>query len=141
MAVNKYICVGNLTRDAELKRTGSGMSVLDFGLAVNDGRTNKQTGEWEETPVFWDCTLFGSRGEKLADSLKKGTKVTVEAKVRQNNWVKDGQKRSKHDLIVDNVEFMSRGQQRSGYDDYHGNVRKQQAEYVQATYYDDDCPF
>ena len=139
MAINHYTGVGNLTRDAVLRRTNSGSSVLDFGVAINDGRTNKQTGEWEETPVFIDCTMFGNRAEKIAQYLVKGTRVTVDGRLRWSSWTKDGQKRSKLDLVVNEVVFMSRNQ--GGGDDYHSNVRQQQAQYVEATYYDDDCPF
>ena len=139
MAINHYTGVGNLTRDAVLRRTNSGSSVLDFGVAINDGRTNKQTGEWEETPVFIDCAMFSSRAEKIAQYLVKGTRVTVDGRLRWSSWTKDGQKRSKLDLVVNEVVFMSRNQ--GGGDDYHSNVRQQQAQYVEATYFDDDCPF
>ena len=50
MSINKVLISGNLTRDAELRSTASGTSILAFGVAVNDRRKNQQTGEWEDYP-------------------------------------------------------------------------------------------
>ena len=57
MSINRVAISGNLTRDAELRTTQSGMSILDFGVAVNDRRKNQQTGQWEDYPNFIDCTI------------------------------------------------------------------------------------
>lgn len=107
MSINNVTVSGNLTRDAELRHTNSGFSVLGFGVAVNDRMKNQQTGEWEDRPNFIDCTLFGTRAEKLAGFLTKGVKVVVNGKLRQTRWEKDGQKHSKIEVVVDDVEFMS----------------------------------
>lgn len=108
MGINRVVISGNLTRDAELRSTQSGYTVLGFGVAVNDRRRNQQTGEWEDYPNFIDCTLFGQRGQALEPYLKKGTKVAIEGKLRQSQWERDGQKRSKIEVIVDEIELMSR---------------------------------
>ena len=139
MAINNWTGVGNITREPELRSTQSGSYVLSFGVAVNDGRKNNQTGEWEDTPVFVDCVMFGNRAEKVSQHIHKGSKVSVNGKLRYSTWEKDGQKRSKLDVVVNDIEFMS--QKRDGYDDRHSQARQDQAEYVQATYFDDDCPF
>lgn len=145
MAINSVILSGNLTKDAELRRTQSGTSVLNASIAVNNRRKNNQTGEWEDDPCYVDCTLFGTRAEKLAEYLRKGTKVALQGKLRWNQWEKDGQKRSKLDVVVDELEFMSQRQQggsRSSYDDPHQQARRDQAQYVEATYYEqDEIPF
>ncbi|MBR3689788.1 MAG: single-stranded DNA-binding protein [Eggerthellaceae bacterium] len=107
MSINRVIISGNLTRDPELRSTASGMPVLGFGVAVNDRRKNQQTGEWEDYPNFIDCTMFGARAESLARFLSKGTKVSIEGKLRWSQWERDGQKRSKIEVIVDELEFMS----------------------------------
>ena len=107
MSINRVAISGNLTRDAELRSTASGLAVLSFGVAVNDRRKNAQTGEWEDCPNFIDCTMFGSRAESLSDHLAKGAKVAVEGKLRWSQWERDGQKRSKIEVIVDDLEFMS----------------------------------
>ena len=117
MSINRVMISGNLTRDAELRSTQSGMAILGFGVAVNDRRKNPQTGDWEDYPNFVDCTMFGPRGEKLQQYLTKGTKVAIEGKLRYSSWERDGQRRSKLEVIVDELEFMSsRNGANQGYD-------------------------
>ena len=112
MSINRVNISGNLTRDPQLRVTASGTSVLDFGVAVNERRKN-QSGEWEDRANFVDCTMFGKRAEAVEKFLSKGQKVAIEGKLRYSSWEKDGQKRSKLSVIVDEIEFMSRrdGQQ------------------------------
>ena len=107
MSINKVVISGNLTRDPELRQTANGFPVLGFGVAVNDRRKNQQTGEWEDYPNFIDCTMFGARAEALSRYLSKGTKVAIEGKLRWSQWERDGQKRSKIEVIVDEIEFMT----------------------------------
>ena len=108
MSINIVNISGNLTRDSEIRRTQGGTAILGFGVAVTDRRKNQQTGEWEDYPHFIDCTMFGTRAEKLAGMLTKGTKVCIIGKLRYMSWEKDGQKRSKIEVIVDDIELMSR---------------------------------
>lgn len=108
MSINNVNISGNLTRDAELRATKGGTSVLALGVAVNDRRKNAQTGEWEDYANFIDCTLFGRRADALAQYLTKGTKVSIAGRLHYRSWeVQDGSKRSKVDVIVDELEFMS----------------------------------
>ena len=119
MSINRVLISGNLTRDPELRQTGGGTQVLSFGVAVNDRRRNPQTGEWEDYPNFIDCTMFGARAEALSRYLSKGTKVAIEGKLRWSQWERDGQKRSKIEVIVDELEFMS---SRNSDSSYGGNA-------------------
>lgn len=114
MSINRVIISGNLTRDPELRTTQSGMAVLQFGMAVNERVKNQQTGEWEDRPNFIDCTMFGNRAEAVSRYIFKGTKVAVEGKLRYSQWERNGQKRSKLEVVVDELEFMSRGESPSG---------------------------
>lgn len=107
MSINKVIVSGNLTRDPELRNTAGGMAVLGFGVAVNDRVKNQQTGEWEDRPNFIDCAMFGKRAESVQRFLGKGSKVAIEGKLRWSSWEKDGQKRSKVEVVVDEIELMS----------------------------------
>lgn len=136
MSINKVCISGNLTRDPELRSTASGMQVLGFGVAVNDRRKNQQTGEWEDCPNFVDCKMFGNRAESVSRYLAKGAKVAVEGKLRWSQWEdrNGGGKRSKIEVVVDEIEFMSRR------DD--GERREQpRGGYEPADVYDDDLPF
>ena len=108
MSINRVVISGNLTRDPELLQTAGGLPVLGFSVAVNERRKNQSTDEWEDYPNFVDCTLFGARAASVAKFLGKGAKVAIEGKLRWSQWEKDGQKRSKLEVIVDELEFMSR---------------------------------
>jgi single-strand DNA-binding protein len=111
MSINKVCMSGTLTRDAELRQTQSGTAILRLGVAVNDRRKNQQTGEWEDYPNYIDCVLWGNRANALAQYLTKGTKVAIEGRLHWSSWEKDGAKRSKVEVYVDEVELMSRDQQ------------------------------
>ena len=144
MSINSVCLTGNLTREPELRRTASGMAILDFGLAVNERRKNQQTGEWEDFANFIDCTMFGKRAEAVANYIKKGSKVGVDGKLRYSSWERDGQKRSKLSVIVDELEFMSSRDsggsqgaqsQQQVYEADEGGYEPSQS------VYDDDIPF
>ena len=108
MSINRVIVSGNLTRDPEVRTTASGNPVMGFGIAVNDRRKNSQTGEWEDYPNFIDCTMFGARAQSVSRFLSKGSKEAIEGKLRWSQWeTNEGQKRSKIEIIVDEIEFMS----------------------------------
>lgn len=107
--INRVNISGNLTRDPELRSTTGGTQIMSFGVAVNDRRRNQQSGEWEDYPNYIDCVMFGSRADALSRYLFKGAKVAIEGKLRYSTWEsKDGGKRSKLEVVVDEVEFMSR---------------------------------
>lgn len=123
MSINRCNISGNLTRDPEMRALRNGTQVLSFGVAVNDRRKNPQTGDWEDYPNFVGCTMFGTRAEAVGRYLSKGTKVAIEGKLRYSSWEKDGQRHSKLEVIVDEIELMSQRQQ------------------APADVYDEDCPF
>lgn len=123
MSINKCQLSGNISRDPEIRQTASGMPVLTFGLAVNDRQKNSRTGEWEDYVNWIDCTMFGKRAESVHKWLEKGKKVFVDGKLRYSSWEKDGQRRSKIEVIVEDIDFgftaepkASRSQE-SSYDD------------------------
>ena len=150
MSINRVNISGNLTRDPELRATAGGTQVLSFGVAVNDRRRNQATGDWEDYPNFVDCTMFGTRAEAVSRFLKKGSKVAIEGKLRYSSWERDGQRRSKLEVIVDEIEFMTSRQQGEGGYNQGGYApapqpRTQAPAPVQAPpaveVYDEDIPF
>ena len=161
MSINRVSISGNLTRQPELRSTAGGTQILSFGVAVNDRRRNQQTGEWEDVPNFVDCVVFGARAEPLSRFLSKGAKVAIEGKLRYSTWEsKEGGKRSKLEVVVDEVEFLSsRNQQGAGQQYGQGQASGQSApsysapapapQYSQgpvqnppsADVYDEDIPF
>lgn len=130
MSINRATISGNLTRDAELRAAASGTQILTFTVAVNERR---KVGEnWEDYPNFVGCVMFGTRAEKLAQCLTKGTKVCVEGKLHFSSWEDNGTKRSKLEIIADEIEFMSKRE---------GSQTAQAAPSVDTSMYDEDIPF
>ena len=138
MGINRVCVSGNLTRDPEVKSTAGGSCVMKLGVAVNDRAKNQRTGEWEDRPNFIDCTMFGARAESVSRFLAKGAKVCVEGRLRQSSWEdrETGAKRSRVEVIVDELEFMS------GRDDGAGAaVRPPRETARESSIYDEDIPF
>lgn len=102
--INTVTLGGRLTRDPELKATNSGVSILEFGLASNTSRKN-QAGQWEDVAGFYDCKVIGSRADSLARILRKGMPVVIAGRLSYSQWEKDGQKRSKVEIVADSVEL------------------------------------
>jgi single-strand DNA-binding protein len=104
---NKVILVGNLTRDVELKYLSSGSSVAKFGLATNRKWKDKNSGDDRQEVMFIDISVFGRSAEIANQYLRKGSKVLIEGRLVLNQWTdQNGQKRSKHEIQADNVQFM-----------------------------------
>ncbi len=98
--------VGNLTRDPELRQTPGGTSVCQFGVAV--GRRFKDaTGQWADKASFFDVVVWGAQGENSAQYLAKGRQVAIDGHLEQRSWeAQDGTKRSKVEIIAENVVFL-----------------------------------
>lgn len=137
MSINRVIISGNLTRDPEIRSTEGGMAIMSFGVAVNDRRKNQQSGEWEDYVNWISCTMFGARAESVSRYLSKGSKVAIEGKLRWSQWESDGKKRSKIEVIVDEIELMSSRNDQS----YYGGGNQPANESPSATIYDEDLPF
>lgn len=105
MNTNIVFFTGNLTRDAELKNTASGTSILSFSVAVND--RVKSNGEWTDRANYIDCVMFGTRAESLSKFLHKGSKVAIIGKLHWSSYEKDGKRRSKIDIYVETVELLT----------------------------------
>lgn len=114
--INRVIISGRLTRDPEVRATAGGTTVMGLGVAVNDRRRNQQSGQWEDYTNYIDCTMFGTRAESLSHILTKGMLVCIEGRLRWSQWERDGQKRSKIEVIVDEIEMPSRPQGGQGGD-------------------------
>jgi single-strand DNA-binding protein len=106
-SVNVVVLVGNLTRDPELRATGSGTSVCRLGLAVNECAKDPATGEWGERPNYFDIDVFGAQGERCEQYLTKGRQVAVEGRLRWRSWeTPEGQKRSAVSVVAGSVQFI-----------------------------------
>ena len=103
---NKVFLMGNLTRDPELRYTPSGTAVADFGMAIN--RVWKgQDGQKKEEACFVDCHAWARGAEVISEYCRKGSQLFVEGRLRLESWEgKDGQKRTKMRVVVDNSQFL-----------------------------------
>ncbi|MFM7133267.1 MAG: single-stranded DNA-binding protein [Planctomycetota bacterium] len=107
---NKVLLMGNLTRDVQLKSTAGNQSVAEIGLAVNRKYRTKD-GQDREEVTYVDCECWGSRAEVIAKFFSKGKPIFIEGRLKLDTWEdKDGQKRSKLRVVVDDFQFVdSRG--------------------------------
>jgi len=97
---NKVILLGNLTRDPELKHANSGTPICSFGIAVNSGSKDR------EEVLFIDCAAFNRTAELATEYLRKGTPALIEGRLQLQQWEREGEKRSKHVVLVDRVQFL-----------------------------------
>ena len=103
VSFNRVILAGNLTRDPELRFTNDGVPVCSFGLAVNRVRSKS------EEVDFFDISAWRELGETIANYKKKGDPILVEGRLQYRTWeAQDGSKRSKVDVVADNVQFLGR---------------------------------
>jgi single-strand DNA-binding protein len=99
---NKVVLLGNVTRTPEVRHVpGRDLAVAKFSLAVNKKHKDK------EEVMFIDIVAFGKLGEICGEYLTKGSPVLVEGRLSQNIWEQEGQKRSKHEVIAENIQFVS----------------------------------
>lgn len=112
--VNSVCIAGRLTKDAELKATKSGASILNCGIAVNESRKNAQ-GEWSDYANFFDFVMFGPRVNALSKYLQKGKKVTLSGRLHQDTWEDaQGNNRSKVVIMVNDIELPPKEAQGAG---------------------------
>lgn len=145
--INIVAITGNLTKDPELRSTGSGMSVCQLRVAVNSRRKD-QNGEWVDKPNYFDVVVFGAQGENCANYLAKGRPVAVEGRLDFSEWeAKDGSgKRNKVEIIANSVQFL--GSRSDGAGNGNGfeagsDVPADTSDFVQAgaASGDEDIPF
>lgn len=106
MAINRVVFDGNLTRDAVLNNFREDGRVLNFTVAISE-KARDENGEWVDSPVFVRCALFGALAEKLAKALTKGVRVCVDGRLRYNSYMKDDERRSYLNVVVDRIDLLT----------------------------------
>lgn len=107
--LNHITVMGRLTRDPELRRTGSGISVANFTLAVERDFASKEGGEKETD--FIDCVAWKSTGEFVSRYFQKGSMAAVAGRLQSRKWKdKDGNNRVTWEIVAENVYFAERKQ-------------------------------
>jgi single-strand DNA-binding protein len=108
--LNKVMLIGNLTRDPELKYTPGNQAVCEVGLAVNRKYRTKDGEDREET-TFVDCEAWGKQAEVIKQYMAKGRPLFIEGRLKLDTWEdKEGGKRSKMRVVIENFQFLGGGQ-------------------------------
>lgn len=106
--INRVVLVGNLTRDPELRTTASGTSVCRLRIACSTSWRNKETGELDERPNYFDVSVFGASGEACARFLAKGRPVAVDGRLEWHEWTTpEGESRQAVGVLADSVQFLA----------------------------------
>ena len=104
-SLNQVTLMGNLTRDPELRQTPTGQNVTSFSLALN--RSYKDaSGEWQEATDYIDIVCWGPLAERVAQYLAKGRRCLVQGRLQSRSWEQDGAKRSKVEVLANDVTFL-----------------------------------
>ena len=102
--LNHITIMGRLTKDPELRRTGSGVAVTSFTVAVDRDIANKETGKKETD--FIDCVAWRSTGEFVEKYFNKGSMAVVSGRLQLRDWTdKDANKRRSAEVLAENVYF------------------------------------
>jgi len=105
---NRVILMGNLTRDPQVKRTPSGMSVTEIGMALNRVWFDRQTNSKKDETTFVDVTLWGRDAEIAGEYLSKGRPVLIEGRLQLDSWddKQTGQKRTKLRVVGERLQLI-----------------------------------
>ena len=106
---NQVILMGNLTRDPELRSTPNGQAVCSFSLALNRSYKGSD-GNWQEVTDYVDCVAWGPLGERVSQYLTKGRPCLVNGRLQSRSWEQEGQKRSKIEVVANDVTFLGGAQ-------------------------------
>lgn len=133
MSLNTCTESGRLGKAAELRYTTTGVAVVTFSIAV-DERRKQPDGSYKDEANWFDCVMFGKRAEALQPYLAKGTKLSLVGHLRRSTYEHDCQKRSRVEIVVDDVELMNTRREQQTAD-----LAPQAVE--AASVYDSDIPF
>ncbi len=118
--LNHIVIMGRLTRDPELRRTGTGIAVASFSVAVDRDFGGRDGGERETD--FIDCVAWRTTGEFVSKYFTKGSMIVVSGRLQIRNWTdKDGNKRRTAEVVADNVYFGESKRSAEGGSAYGGN--------------------
>ena len=119
--LNHITIMGRLTRDPELRRTGSGIAVASFTVAVDRDFGGRDGGERETD--FIDCVAWRQTGEFVSKYFTKGSMIVVSGRLQIRNWTdKEGNKRTSAEINVSNAYFGDSKRENEGGNAYGGNT-------------------
>ena len=139
MSVNKFIGIGNLTKDVALSYMHNGEAVANVSIACNETWKSKD-GEKQESVEFINLVFYKNLAEIVGQYCKKGASIYVEGKMQTRKWEKDGVTRNSTEIIVNEMKML--GGKPSGEQDKPAASEKPAARPVQKfDSFDDDTPW
>ena len=152
MYLNKALIIGNLTRDPEMRALPSGIKVTSFSLATNRSWKDAN-GARQDATEFHNVVAFAKPAELIAQYCKKGSSLYVEGRMQTRSWEKDGEKKYRTEIVVENFQFGPRPTGAGGASGEMGDKQPSSAksssaekeidtiEYPQEDITSDDIPF
>ncbi len=138
--MNVVVLTANLTRDPELRHTNGGTPYCNLGIAVNGSRKDANTGEWVDDPNFFNVTVWGARGERCAEFLKKGSPVAIEGRLDWNASGEGKDRREYVSIVARQVQFLGTKPQKDEASDESSESESAELAGVGASG-DEDIPF
>ncbi|SEH06502.1 single-stranded DNA-binding protein [Candidatus Venteria ishoeyi] len=133
--LNKWLGIGRLGKDPELKTMPNGNTVVNFTMATSQKWKDKQSGEWQEKTQWHNLSAFGKLAEIIGQYLKKGSQVYIEGELQYRKYTdKNGNERWATDIIVKEMQMLG------GKNDAAGNAPQAQPGGRDVTF-DDDIGF
>jgi single-strand DNA-binding protein len=106
--INRIVLTGGLTRDPDLRHTGSGTAVATLRIGYTTQR--KQGGEWQERSNYIDVEIWGARAESAHRHLDKGRQVAIDGRLEWREYETGaGDRRQTHTIVADSVEYLPNG--------------------------------
>ena len=137
--MNVFTGIGRLGRDAEIRYSADGKAITSFTVAIDDGFGDRKTTSWI------DCALFGDRGPKIAEYIRKGDRIGITGSSRLDTFkTRDGEERSKIAMRVQDVTLLGDKREESGGGGRPANRQPRNTSGQQApadNFDDDEIPF
>ena len=142
MSLPNITATGNIVADPELRFFNDGNAVVNFRIACNGRKKNRETGQWENgDTTFLTCSAFNGLAENIAQQFGKGKKITVAGQLKQREYEKDGQKRTVFEVAVNEAsEPVAKFNNNDGPQEQQGGISEAQGN-VNSVMNNDAPPF
>lgn len=142
MSLPNITATGNIVADPELRFFNDGNAVVNFRIACNGRKKNRETGQWENgDTTFLTCSAFNGLAENIAQQFGKGKKITVSGQLKQREYEKDGQKRTVFEVAVNEAsEPVAKFNNNDGPQEQQGGISEAQGN-VNSVMNNDAPPF
>ena len=125
--MNSIHILGTITKEPELRYTQSGIAILSFSIAYNEKR-KQQDGGYADISHFFDVTALGKKAETINSWFRKGSRILIQGSLDYQSWEKDGQKKSKVGIKLDDFDFIDKKDNQSN----NGQANRPPVEYQNA---------